>query len=862
LVATLQYARLFRWHVLRYVLQHPLLAALNVTSVALGVAVYFAVQIANHSANKSFAATMDLVAGKAHLQITSPGSNLADKWLPIAAAQPGVSAATPVVRGLLSLPDFPGDYLDLLGIDVFTNEPFRIFELTGFTGHDFDIHEWLGRRDLIAVTDQFARKHKLRPGDALRVQVNGGTRILQIGFVLSATTTRGESDSHFAAMDIGWAQELLDRRGRLTSIDLRLQHPEGRQPVIARLAGILPPDVSVASPMRRSEQVEKMLAGFELNLTAMSLVSLLVGTFLIYNTISASVLRRQREIGILRSLGVRRNEVRALFLGEAVTTGALAIVMGLAAGLMLAKALVGTVSNTISSLYVLLTVQQIYVPPSAVFTAATLGLLAVIGAAWLPAHAAATMNPVLALHPPAFTGRVIRGSFVWLICGAALLIGAVFLSWLALATGPAWFGFAAAFCVLAGFSLLSPTATSLFSRAASALLARLRGRLKTSLVELSLASDNLGRGLRRNAVTIAALAAAVAMAIGVSVMIFSFRQTVGTWIEQTLIADLFITPASNEIAGPSSFISADAIAFLKSHSDVAAVDTVRQIEVPFRGESIALGVIGGSDRRNLRFIHGERAHIMNRFYREQCVLVSESFSRRFRIREGAVIQLATPQGVRDFEIAGVFIDYTRDRGLMFISAAHFHPLWNDDRINSVAVYLKHPESADTVIEAFRNQFSRAGEFAIYPNHTLRDRIFEVFDQTFAVTYVLRTIAIIVAIVGIVLSFTILVTERSREFGVLRAVGASALQIKRILVWESAMLGLLASGLGLAAGVCLSVVLTGVINRAFFGWTIDLAFPWPALLQMPVWIVFVSIVAGWLPAQRAGRLVIAEAVRSE
>ena len=270
----------------------------------------------------------------------------------------------------------------------------------------------------------------------------------------------------------------------------------------------------------------------------------------------------------------------------------------------------------------------------------------------------------------------------------------------------------------------------------------------------------------------------------------------------------------------------------------------------------------GSDRRTLRFLEGESDEIMPRFYGEQCVLVSESFARRFHVAAGDVMQLPTPEGTAAFPVAGVFFNYTNDQGLVFVSEKTFVRLWHDDRVNSVAVYLKPGAAPGAVADAFRARFSGRGEFSIYANRALRQRIFEIFDQTFAVTYVLRTIAVVVAVVGIFLGLTTLVAERAHELGVLRSIGASARQVRRLLLWESGMIGLLASVLGLAAGLCLAVVLTGVINRAFFGWTIQLAFPWASLAWTPLWIIAAAVVAGWIPAWRAGRLPIAEVIRSE
>lgn len=849
-----QYFRLFRWQLLRYLARHPLLAALNVATVALGVALYLAIQIANQSADHAFAASVDIVAGKAQLEINAPAQDLPETLLPKIAAQPGVAAATPIVRGFLTLPQFPGEYLDLLGIDVFTNEPFRTFELTDFQNANFDLQKWLHGPSGIALSEDFARAHGLHAGQQLVVQHNGKSSRLTIAFLIRRSGDDLAPDPHFAAMDIGWAQELLHRSGTLDSISLRLTNGAKPADVAATLRKIISPDATVAAPAQRSAEVDKMLAGFQLNLTAMSLVSLLVGMFLIYNTIEASVVRRRREIGILRSLGATRGEVRGLFLAEAALLGALGIGLGILVGNFLARALIGTVAETISSLYVLISVQQLQVAPSSWLSAIVLGFASVLLAAWLPVQAAAATEPVEALRDGQRIQRSVKLSPVWILAGLCSLGAALLLSLLALKTGPAWLGFGAAFFVLVGFSLAAPELIAHFSR-----LSRNWSRRQ---VESRLAAQNLGRALLRNSVTIAALAAAVAMTVGVAVMIFSFRQTVSDWIGQTLIADLFIGPAANEIAGPTSFMPKDALRFLENDPAVAAVDTFRALELPFRGLTIDLGVIRGSNRRNLRFLSGRNDKIMERFYNSRSVLISESFGRRFRLTIGDQLPLPTPSGTISFSIAGVFYDYTNNQGMVFLSEKNFQELWHDDQVNSVAVYLKPGASPEKVTEAFRARFSHRGEFSIYSNRALRTRIFEIFDQTFAVTYVLRTIAVIVAIIGIFLGLTTLVAERARELGVLRAIGASAGQVQRLLFWESGMIGLLASLLGIASGLCLAVVLTGVINRAFFGWTIRLAFPWESLAWTPLWIIAAAIVAGAIPAWRASRLKIAEAVRSE
>ena len=857
---TAHYLRLFRWHVLRYIGQHRVLATLNVLSVGLGVAVYLAIQIANHSANRAFRATVDVVAGKADLQVSAPVSGVDDALFPEVAREPGIAAATPLVRGFVTLPDYPGEYLQVLGIDIFTNAPFRTFELTGFAAGEFDVQAWLGNWTAIAVTEEFARLHQLEPGATLRAQVNGAEQVLRVGSILRMSGPA--ADPRFAAMDIGWAQELFARRGRLSTINLQLHDGAQRDAVIARLRAIVPPDAIVASPAQRGQQVENMLGGFQLNLTAMSLVSLLVGMFLIYNTVSASVVRRRHEIGILRSLGTTRNEVRALFLAEALALGIVGVLAGIVGGLLLARVLVGTVSQTISSLYVLLNVREVAAAPWMFAAAGALGLLSVVVAAWLPARAAARMEPVRALHGNSMIEESTQLPAAWLWGGLGAIFLALAFSIIALTTGPPWLGFGAAFFVLAGFSLLVPHATVRFSRTMTALLRSGIRQFGGYFIEPALAAANIARALVRNSITIAALAAAVAMTIGVSVMVFSFRRTVESWIDQTLVADLFIAPGSGEVVGPSTFMPPEAIRFLEADGRVEIVDTYREVELSLGEKTIPVAVVRGVHARRFPFVRGDSGAIIRRFQEENCVIVSESFARRHSVGDGDKLELATPQGLRAFEIAGTFYDYTRDQGVVFMSEKTFLPIWKDDRINSVAVYLKDARAAEELSAAFRAEFSATRQFIIFSNRELRTRVFEIFDQTFAVTYVLRTIAVIVAVIGICLTLTTLITERQRELSVLRAIGGSVAQLRKLLLWESAMIGLLAAVIGVASGICLSTVLTGVINRAFFGWTIQLAFPWSSLAATPLWIVAAAVVAGLFPAWRAGRLPVPEGLRSE
>lgn len=847
------FPRLFWQHVIRDVGRHRLLALLNVLSIALGVAVYLAIQIANENANRAFAASVDLVAGKAHLEIRG---DVPETLWPEVEKQAGVEAVTGMVEGLVTLPEHPGEYLRILGVDPFSSTPFLTFPLSPADSR-LDLERWLNSGDGIVLEQLMAKRLGVQAGDRLRVLVNAKLRELRVLWVIDLSDSPGRAEQRVAAMDLGWAQELLGKQGRLTSLQLRLKDPRRSEEVAAKVNAMLPADLHVEAPRQRSLQLQNMVSAFRLNLTALSMVSLLVGVFLVYNTISATVARRRREIGILRAVGASRNEVRALFLGEACIFGIVGVALGLASGVALSSVLSGAVAQTISALYVLVSVRSGELPLLQLVTAASFGMAAVLAGAWLPANEAAQVDPVRALSIGGHMEETGRARVHWTGLGVAAMALAAVLCWLALATGPATLAFGAAFCVLTGWAMLAPASIAGVSRAV------LAGTTRSATFLWRLAADHLARSVHRNAITVAALAIAFAMMTGLTVMIHSFRNSVSAWIDGGIVADLFIAPASNEVIGLGATVPEEALRWLHQQEEVASVDTFREQSITFvdpegRNEKALLAVVGGSYRGNLPFSEGDGARV----FQEPVVAVTESFARKWKVHAGESLTLTTPAGSHSFPIVGVYADYSRDQGTVLMARPTFDRFWQQPGVNSLAVYLHKGRAPDPLAERFREEFGRQGEFAIYSNRALRERIFTIFDQTFAVTAMLRVIAVIVALLGIFLAVTALVTERERETGMLRAVGASQGQIVRLFMAESVLMGAIAALLGTVAGVVLALVLTKVVNPAFFGWTIHLYWPWWNLFAAPFWIVATAAAAAWYPAARGARVTIAASIREE
>jgi len=842
---TPRFPTLFWRQVVRPSWRHPLLTGLNILSIALGITVFLAVQIANRGALASFRSAAELTTGRAELEVRGP---IDDTLLPAIAATPGVRVATPLIEGIVTLPDFPGEYLRILGVDPFTGAELFSFQLQDADGHSLDLEKWLADPEAIALQRSSATSRFHWP---LRVLAGTTLRTLKPVFSFEPENALAQGDTRLAAMDIGWAQELLGLANRLSSIQILLDDPSRTEDVAAALRRILPADVTVAPPAARSTEMETMLGAFQLNLTAMSLVSIIVGMFLIHNSVAAAVIRRRTDIAILRAGGATRGEIRALFLGEAALHSLLGSTLAIALAPGLAGWISAPVAQSVSSLYALTRIEYFGLAPWQIGQAFIIGLVACLAAAWRPASEAARCDPsrILRHGAPDEMSASLRGSrLVW---AALILAAAVIFSYLALHGGPQLLGFAAAAAVLAGFSLLVPW-----------LAAGIAACFRKSGTLVRCASDQLARSLHRNAITIAALSAAVAMSVSVTVMIHSFRASVLRWIDHTLVADLYIAPAVNDIAGLQAFLPAEATAWATGQPAVASTATFREFPIRFRDQPATLSIIAGAARGGLEFLDGPSADAAADFQSGNFIALSESFAQRYQLTRHAEVLLPTPSGEKSFTVCGIYRDFSRDRGTVLIPRSLFERHWHDDRIHSLALKLTDPAQCEAVTTAFRLRFGHEGEFTIYDNAALRRRVLEIFDQTFAVTSVLRSIAVLVAVAGVLFSLSVLVIEREREIGVLRAVGASRCQILGIFLVQAALLGLTATLSGLVSGSALALVLTWVINKAFFGWSIELNYPLLTLAATPLWLIPAALLAALLPAWRASRIAPALAVRFE
>ena len=850
--------RLLRSFILRPLWKDTLRTLLSVVAVALGIGAVVAVQLANRGAIASFQESVTEISGRANLSITGLVPFEEDLLLRVYEALAGPQAEveiTPVIEGVAVEPG-SREALEVLAVDLATDRAVRDIAVEGLpTTRDL----------LLLLTDPaslllgrgFASRHRLRPGSELTLVVNDRPQKFTVRGVLAGSGPGRALAGNIAVMDIAAGQLWFGRQGKLDRIDLVVP-PEQVEETRARLARLLPPGVSMERPQARGEQVEKMLRAFRLNLSALSLVSLLVGAFLIYNTIAISVVRRRPEVGALRAVGATRATVVSLFLAEAALLGLVGSAVGILLGRLMAGQALKMVAATVNALWVTTVPGPVALTWRLAAFAMAIGVGAAVLSALGPALEAAHVEPADALrrgaHERARRLRLRRSA----AAGFLVLAGAYGAARLpALEPGPV-FGYVAAVLLVAAFSLLMPAVMAGYSGICSMLMGR------AGTITGMLAARSLGAALGRASVLAMALATAIAMMASVAIMVTSFRRTVQLWTEQTLRADLFIrAPGSRSGRLRQALIAPETAQAIRQTPGVAAVDTFRAVEINFRG---APAFLASGDwevlRRygNLLFLDGRPSAEVLRS-EPDAVIVSEPFALRHGVQQDDTILLPTPMGDRAFRVRGVYYDYSSDQGYAVMNRRDWLRWGGDSGATSLAVYLAPGADTGQVrAEIARRTPGRA--LLVASNRELKARVLRIFDRTFAITWVLEAIAICVAILGIANALLALVLERRRELGILRYLGASRRQVRHLVLFESGLLGLLASATGLVLGLALSLVLIYVINRQSFGWTIQFSLPAGFLSAATLAVFLVTCLSALYPARQAARIDPVEAVTVE
>ena len=832
----------------RFFARHPWQYALAVAGVALGVAVVLGVDLAGASARRAFDVSTEMVMGRATHQVLPRSGRLEEGLYPELRAamrrhgEP--AAAAPAVEGALTLPG--GRRVVLLGLDPFVEAPFRD-ELTAFSG-DLDLLALLTTPGAVALPAPLAEELGVARGDRIEAVTAEGAVELRVAGRLEPDAARSAAASGYVFADIATAQELLGMTGALSRIDLIVSSE-----VAAGLAALLPDNVELVESAARSRATFGMTRAFRLNLTALSLLALLVGAFLIYSTMNFLVVRRTRTIGILRSVGVdRRGLVRAI-LSEALVVGVPGTVVGLLLGALLGAGLTGLVVQTIDDLYFRLRVDALALAAWPFAKAAALGLGMTLLAALGPALAAASIPPRAVLSRASMERRT-RRRLPWLLAAAA---AALVLAVLLLAAGrnSLVISFAGLFGVFLACALATPPATAgLMSLLDRALPAR-------APVPVRMAIRGTTASLSRTGVSVAALAVSVATVVGVGLMVSSFRISVDDWLRQSLVADFYLAVDEAWCRGVGGV--GDLSAALRALPGDAEVTYSQRRRLQVGGEEWRLWAVdAGRVGLGAEILAGDPATARARFAAGEAVLVSEPWAMRRGTRVGDVLTLPTPSGERSFPVAGVFRDYTSDRGVVALHRERYRQLWGDECSEGIGVSFApgtDPTAARTAIEGV---LPPGSSIWLSNNAELRAASLAVFDRTFTITRVLQVLVGLVAFLGILSALQALQLERVRETAVLRAVGWLPRQLRVLVLAQTGLLGFAAGLFAMPLGIALAGLLVFVINRRAFGWTMSFEISAGELAQGMALALVAALLAGLYPAWRTSRRPVAQDLREE
>ncbi|MGQ0546202.1 MAG: FtsX-like permease family protein [Betaproteobacteria bacterium] len=800
--------------------------ALSAVGIALGVALGYGVHLVNGAAVRDVAAAVRAVAGEADLEVRGGRAGFPEALYARIARLPGVAVASPVLELDAGLAGTERT-LRVIGLDILRAaqlQPRLVME---------DRYELLAP-DKAFLSAAAAEALGLDKGGVLRLAVGQKTVTLQVAGVLPASQLRGVA----ALTDIATAQWRLERLGELNRIDVRLEKIADQPAIEQQIRSLLPPGVHVTPVQALEEASAYPSRAYRVNLNVLAMVALFTGGFLVFSAQALEVARRRGEHALLRVLGLTRRQLARLGLLEAALLGALGSLAGLALGYAFAAAAVRASGGDLGAGFFRGTIPEIGVSPAGLLVYFLAGVAVTLAGAVLPALDAARTPPARALKAGDEQAMFRRIAPAW--PGLALIGAGAALSQLGPVAGLPLYGYASIGCLLLGAVVLVPRLAQLVF---DILPAPGDPHLVLALAQLRAAPGQA-------AVSLAAIVASFSLMAAMAIMVASFRQSVDDWLDTVLPADLYFRTTQ---AGDTGYLEPGFEERVRALPQVARADFLRSGRVVLDPARPALSLIA-RDRAERAFpLVGERA--------PGNAWISEAVADVYGFKPGERLDIPLDGRMHSFAIAGVFRDYARQHGAILIDRADYIALTGDRRASDAALWLAPGATVAAAMEALR-ALPGGGQLDIGEPGEIRALSLQIFDRSFAVTYAMEAVAVLVGLFGLSSSLGAMVLARRREFGMLRHLGLTRRQIGAMLAAEGGMLAFLGAAAGLAAGAAISLVLVYVVNRQSFNWSIELHPPWLLLSALFLCLVLLAILTALWSGKEAMGMGPVRAVRED
>ena len=848
------------WHVTsRQWKRHHLRIALTTLGIALGVSVFFAVRTANASLLDSLTLTVERLAGKSTLEVTSGESGFSEQVLDTVRSTPGVQVAEPVIEVMAHTAFEDEGNLLIMGVDATGDQSLREYQFDKSQTQVSDPLVYVAQPNSIMVSRPFADRHGLRIGDTLPLFTSHGKKDFTIQGLFKPVGIGEIFGGNIAVMDVYSAQVEFDRGRNFDRIDLLNLPGTSVESVQEALRQRLPAGIDVVRPEVRGQALENAVTAMRLAMLITSFIALLVGVFIIFNSFSIAVNQRWKEIGILRAIGVERKYIAGMFLGEALLMAAIGSLIGIFGGYYLAfvaNKVMGSIAASIYGVVSTSTSSKFYWQLAIV--SFLLGLASSLVGAWFPARAASYLDPALALHN--IEARQHESILGWarVTFGVALVL----LSSLLIAFSPARVGmnlqFAYAGVMLLGLTILLPKLVQLCARVLRPLMDWLGGS------EGALAVDAMIQSPRRSSATVGALMVGLMFVFSTTGYIQSYKRLINRWANQLINSDLVVT-TSSMIRTTSYHFSEDLGQRILALPEVQRLENARFTLIPFQGDSsavIAIDMEGFLARTANSIEDGNIKTVRELLPQGKGVIVSRNFSARWNIGSGSTLHLDTPTGPLNLPVLGLVDDYRSEKGTIFMDRALYKHYWNDGAVDYIDITLKPGEDPTDVKRKIEKLTAGSEHALVYTNSEFRNWISSLVDNFFLLNYMQLVVAVLVALVGIVNTLIISVADRRREFGILRAIGGLRSQVRKLVLLEAVAISVIGVIAGSIAALFSIQFMAHTVSTVLTGYSVPFYFPWLLVAcTFPV-VVVASLLSAWLPARTAMQSEVAEAIGYE
>lgn len=841
---------------LPYLRKHPIRSLATTAGIALGVAVFMAMHTANQSVLTAFYRTIDRIAGATQLQVSAGETGFEESVLDRVQAVPEVGTAAPVIEAVASSGQKGQGNLLILGVDMTGDQSLRRYDLEG--GADQGIDDplvFLAQPYSIMVSDTFARRNHLAIDSRLPLRTMEGARNFTVRGIMKASGLGSAFGGNLAVMDIYAAQKVFGRGRRFDRIDIAVKEGVSVEACQAKLRALLP-GFEVESPGARGSQFEALSRVYAMSANLTSAFALFIGMFIIFNTFSIAVMQRRTEIGILRTLGATRGQIRAVFLGESAAAGLVGSLIGVVLGLAIARGVAGYIGALLGEVYgIAQRADEISASPALILMAVSVGILCSLAGAAIPAWNAARIDPVRALQKGKGQMLSPAGNRARRIASAVALGGAM----VCLPLG----GIQSFLYVAFGLTIL---AALLLTPSLSLWLTRVfRPLLRAALpVEGALAADSIIQAPRRTAGAVAALMLSLALVVALGGLARGSYHAIATWLNVAFNPDLFVT-TSDRLTARSYRFPPEVGDVLKSAPGVEEVQRVRSPRVVIGGTPvmvIAVEAESAGRRVPLPTVAGDPQGMYRQAAEGKGVIASENLAALHGYKLGDMLEIPSPDGLLHLPIVGIIQDYSDQQGSVLMDRALYIRHWRDETVNVFRLYLRKGASVAAAKQYILDKLSSERRVFVLGNAELRRYVLDIANQWFGVTYVQIAVAVLIAILGILNTLTVSITDRRRELGVLQAIGGLRLQIRRTIWVEAMSIAAIGLVLGLALGAACLYYGLELSRGGLLGMRLSYEFPFGiAALLLPV-IVGAALLSALGPAESAVRGSLVEALEYE